>query len=220
MRLNHRGAALLIALTACGFWAGATRASDDTRPAARQNPAPDPQKAKTTPGTPATFQGEVVRVQPGAAGNEGKIWVKHADGTLKLFHVHSTTKLTGAPALKAVTKGSMVTVEATKHKAVLVNVTKLAAPTAPDKVQGDPVSGTVVKVRSDAYGDTGSIWVKPASGAVKEFQVTNATHVEHPGHKDAVHSLQFVKSGQSVTIEHDGGKTALVVEVTAVPSKK
>jgi hypothetical protein len=199
-------------------------AADNTTPP-KKKAATDPKSNAPNgnsqkPEPPKTFQGEVVKVAADASGNEGKLWVKHADGTIKLFHIHSSTKLSGAPALKAVTKGSMVTVEHVKKGTNIVNVTKLAPPAAPDKTHGGPVNGTVVKVHSDAYGDTGSLSVKTAKGTIRDFQVTNATVVEHPDHKDLVHSLQFVAAGDTVTVEHDAGKIALHVAVTATVHKK
>jgi hypothetical protein len=208
-------AGTLLAIVVSGAWPDAVTASDKNSSQSQKAPSPSGNK-KDEPQT--TFQGEVVKVAAGTA-NEGKIWVKHANGTIDVFHVHKSTKLSGAPALSALTKGSMVTVVATKKKAVSVAVSKLAAPAPPDKASGQNVTGTVVKVHTDSYGDSGNISVKTPKGTVQQFQVTNATVVDHPDHKDFVHTMQFIAVGQTVNIEHDGGKIALLIAVTATPKK-
>jgi len=59
--------------------------------------------------------------------------------------------------LAAITKGSLVSLESTKKAVLAVNVTKLAPPPPPDKPEGKPVTGTLTKVRTDKYGDTGAL---------------------------------------------------------------
>jgi hypothetical protein len=216
MRLAQRLAVLLFAVSVSG--GQPTRASGDTTPAKDKKPPTNPQSAPKKGDTPTTFAGQVVKVSSDAS-NGGRIWVKHANGHIDTFPVLASTKIVGAPAFRAITKGSMVVVESTKKGAVSINVSKLAPPNAPDKTQGGPVTGTVVKVHSDAYGDSGNLSVKTAAGAVKDFQVTNATIVRHPKHPDFIHSFQFVLLGDTVTVEHDSGKIALHIDVTATVSK-
>jgi hypothetical protein len=216
MSLTRWLAVLLIALSVTARRPDAARASDPPPPPANKKPStPPPSHAPKKHEKPTSFTGEVVKVAADAA-NDGRIWVKHANGKIEDFHIHAKTKISGAAALGAITKGSMVVVESIKTKAVAINVTKLAPPNAPDKVHGPPVTGTVTKVHSDAYGDTGNLAVKTSGGAVKEFQVTNATKVRHPKHPDFIHSFQFVQVGDTVRVEHDSGKIALRIEVTAV----
>jgi hypothetical protein len=191
------------------------------------DPGSKDKKPSTTPAhgtgkkteTPTTFTGQVIKVIVHGDGKGGIVWVKHANGLGEPFHVHADTKFTGVTALNAITKGSMVVVESTKKRAVSINVTKVAPPAPPDRTQGGPVKGTIVEVHSDSYGDTGHISVKTASGAVKKFQVTNATVVQRPHHKDFVHTLEFVHDGDAVSVEHDLGKIALLISITATPSK-
>jgi hypothetical protein len=218
-RLTPWSVVVLSTLAMSLILSGETMAKDKTPPpppTAKKTAAPGTAKAKTA--TPTTFAGEVVKVTP--SGNTGSLWVKHANGTIKLFNIAAATKVTGASSFSAVTKGSLVSVQYAKSTTSLVNVTKLAPPNPPDKVVGAPVTGTIVSVKTDSYGDTGSVTVQPAGGVARQFQATNATVVQHPAHKDFVHSLQFLAAGQTVLVEHDGGKIALLIQVTNVPGQK
>jgi hypothetical protein len=206
---------VVVAVALAGVCPTRGRAADKDPAAHKNSSHPDNAKKKAEKkAAETTVSGQVVRVIP-QGDSEGVVWVKQANSNLLPYHVHGSTKLNGVRALGALTKGSMVTVVAAKSKAVSVTVSQLAPPPPPDKVAGRAVSGKVVKVSFDKYGDNGSLTVRPAAGAAQAFQVTNATLVSHPNHPDVIHSLQFVKDGDSVTVEHDGGKIALFVAVSA-----
>jgi hypothetical protein len=207
-------AGLVVAVVMTGTTPVTAQASDRNSTKNDKNPSTQGSQKSSGKNAAATpFDGQVVKVSSAAGG--GKVWVKHANGQLDAFRVNGSTKITGVASLGALTKGSMVSVVAAKGTAHSLTVSSLAPPLPPDKVSGTTVTGAVVKAHSDKYGDSGTLTVKTPKGEVRTFQVTNATIVEHPKHADFVHSFQFVVAGDTVRVEHDGGKVALLVAVTA-----
>ena len=91
---------------------------------------------------------------------------------------------------------------------------------ATTKPDGPAVSGTVVSVGGDSFGDTGTLSIQPATGSVLTFKVTNATTIDATiGGKLAIHTLEGVKKGQTVSITSAKG-SALHIDITADPNKK
>lgn len=209
MRLLRLLIALLVSVTIAS--AALRAASDAKKPANQAASTKKSNDKKKKPEKPSTFAGEVTRVEG------SKVFVKHANGTLKNFTASGRTKISGAASVAAITKGSMVTVQSTTKAVLSIQVTKLAPPAGPDGEQGGPVYGTITGVKTDAYGDTGTITVKTAKGKVHTFNCTNITQVSSksvpPSNPNSVHTMQFLHAGQSVTVEHDSHNVALIINV-------
>jgi hypothetical protein len=215
--LFNIGLTLFVGLALCrcaNSAASALPAASSKSPADDKNRAEEKKKAmkrkaeeRNKADRPSSFFGEVVHKA------ESRLWVKHANGELKIFCVGRNTKFTGVPGLGAITKGSLVALESTRKAVLAVNVIKLAPPPPPDKPEGRPVTGTLTRVRTDQYGDTGRISVQNAKGKVREFSCTNATQVFHPRSPGRFCTLQFLSAGQTVTVEHDGKGQALLIRV-------
>lgn len=201
MRLLRLIIAVLVTVTIAS--AALRAASDDKKPA-NKSASTKKSSDKKKKEKPSTFAGEVVR------SGGSSIWVKHANGTIKEFTASGTTKISGAPGAGAITKGSMVTVQSTKKSVLSIQVTKLAPPPGHDREEGGPVTGTLTAVTTDSYGDTGTIVVKTSKGKTHQFNCTNITKVRVP---NVVHTMQYLRKGQSVTVEHDGHNVALFISV-------
>ncbi|MBV9122887.1 MAG: hypothetical protein JO112_06000 [Planctomycetes bacterium] len=164
-------------------------------------------KAKTTP---TTFMGEVVLVNADAGGHTGTITVKHANSIGHTFHVTAATKITGAPELALIHKGAMVTVVGTTKDPTSINVTGNPADGINSDFTRGTITGIVVAVLADSYGDKGQLSVKTAAG-VKTFHITNATHVKYDiGGKVIIHTLQGIHVGQTVQVLAVGEDIAAV----------
>ncbi len=134
-------------------------------------------------------------------GNEGKFTVKHANGTIKTFPLTGSTKVVGlATSVKGVAKGQIVHVHSRGKETVKIDVVKKAEPTK--KLVGkDHFRGVVTAVKTDSYGDNGTVWVKNYKGVTKRFRASNATSVDaKKGKQTIVHSLQGLQKGQNVHV--------------------
>jgi hypothetical protein len=207
MRLARLSLAVLFALTVLAT--AQAQSPPQNAPQKQDNKKKPPPKLDR-------FDGMVMAVKPNGNGTVGSFAVKHANGTGKWFQVTSSTKIGGVAnitSFKGMLKGQLVQVMSTKGNAVQVKITRQAPPTTVLKPKGPPFKGTVVKVQTDQYGDTGKLWVRDAKGAVIEFRVNNATTIDYKiAGKTHLHTLQGVVKGQTVLVKH-ANKIAVHIDV-------
>src|SRR5262249_28804959 len=138
------------------------------------------------------------------------IIIKHANGSGLGFDVDGKTKIEGhgVSSMKGLKKGQIVKVHHAGKHATRIAVDKQAPVTKPI-VGKDRFSGTVTKLKTDEYGDTGHVWVKDSKGVTKEFHVSNATTIDYKrGGQVIVHTLQGIHAGHVVNVLSKGKEAA------------